>query len=333
MYNIFDKGDDSMNDKLQAFCNRVSKNIVTASEMYKLNYSSSAVAFGIANADREADLDKIAEAKQIIKEKVGAFSVFGGGAPRMLLISKMAGSGDPLETFNKINEIYNSMKKVFCDSAFIGVLAAFLTGYQKDLGELSKRSSELIKFLKKKHGFLGVTSEDHFFIAFMAASDKSIEDMMSESEAIFEAVRGEFKFAKSNAYLLSYLLSTYDELTEWKLKTSLALLKELKESKFSLSSYNTISILAPLTAASMRTDRHILVCDTVEADKFLASQKVIGGFFGISENIRHILAAALVLKTHAEEADEPFSIAEYLTAMSCQSQIKSEQDSSTYVPD
>ena len=323
-----------MNDKLQNILNMVSRNYQTASAFYKMDYNASFAAFGITNADREADPDKIAEAKQIIKEKAGIFSVFGSGAPRMMAISKMVRSTDPLETFNKIISIYDTMKKVFNDSAFVGVMATLLIDYPKDIGELSVKSSEILKALKKKHGFLGVTSVDYLFIALMATSEKSVEDMLSESEMIFEAIRGEFKFAKSDAYLLSYLLSTCDELTEWKIKTSIALLQELKESKFRLGNYGTVSIIVPLTAAAMRTDRHILVCDILEADKFLASQKAIGGFFGLYENIRHILAAAIVLKAHAEDENDPFSVAEYLTVMSCQDQIKSEQDSAaTYVPD
>ena len=131
-----------MNDKLQNILNMVSRNYQTASAFYKMDYNASFAAFGITNADREADPDKIAEAKQIIKEKAGIFSVFGSGAPRMMAISKMVRSTDPLETFNKIISIYDTMKKVFNDSAFVGVMATLLIDYPKDIGELSVKSSE-----------------------------------------------------------------------------------------------------------------------------------------------------------------------------------------------
>ena len=47
-----------MNDKLQNILNMVSRNYQTASAFYKMDYNASFAAFGITNADREADPDK-----------------------------------------------------------------------------------------------------------------------------------------------------------------------------------------------------------------------------------------------------------------------------------
>lgn len=322
-----------MNENLKTICDTVIKNIQTASAFYKIEYKSSFAVYGITNADREHNPDKIEEAKSLVKETLSKPYSFASYAPRMTALSKAVRSDDPSGTVTKIKQNYELMTEVFGPNAFTAVLAGLLTDCEGDIRALADKASGILKIMRKRHPLLGVSSTDYPVIAFMAMSNKSAEDMISESDIIFDALKKEFKFDKENAYTVSYMLSASDDPTEWKIKSAAALREELLAQKIKYSGYGTITILAPLTAASMRTDRGIIANDIAEAGKYFASQKGIGGVFGMSDNIRRMLASSCVIKALGEDK-APFSECEYLTVMSCQNQIKSEQDSSaaTTVP-
>ncbi len=317
-----------MNEKLRTICDTVSKNIQTASTFYKIEYKSSFVAYGITNSDCEPSLDKIEECKQLIKEQVGSSYTLGMYAPRMMMVSKASRSDDPLGTVNKIKETYGIFSKIFGESATVATLSALLADYPGDINVLAAKSKEIMDILKKRHPVLGVSSSDHHIIALMAASDKSADEVINEADRLFDAMKKEFRFAKEDAYTLSYMLSSLSEPFEWKMKAAIALRDDLKASKAGFGGYRTITMLAPLTLMSMRTDRSVLVNQIKEADKFFSEQKIIGGTFGLGDSLRHMLAAACVLKAEGED-ENTLSMAEYLTVMSCQIQIKAEQDSSS----
>ena len=315
-----------MNENLKNLCDMVSRNFENASAFYMMEYKSAFASYAVTNSDREHSPDKIDEVKQLLKESLGKAYSFGSGAPRMEVLSKALRSDDPAGTVDKIKRNYDLVSKVYSPNAFMAALAVFLTDCQGDIDTFTAKSTELLKIMRKRHPLLGVSSTDHPVIALMAMSDKSADEMIRESDIIFDGLKKDFKFDKENAYTLSYLLSTYGDPSEWKLKSAAALREELKEQKIKFSSYGSIAMLAPLTAASMRTDRSVIVNDIAEADKYFAAQKGIGGVFGLSESIRHMLAASCVLKAIGED-NGTFSECEYLTVMSCQAQIKSEQDS------
>ena len=315
-----------MNEHLKTLCDTVSSNFQDASAFYKIEYKSAFAAYAVTNADRKYTPDKIEEAKQLVKESLAKNYSFGSGAPRLAVLSKVLRSDDPAGTLEIIKRDYDLMSKIFSANAFTAALATFLADYQGDITSLAAKATDLLKIMRKRHPLLGVSSTDHPIIALMSMSDKSADEMIGESDIIFESLKKDFKFDKENAYIISYLLSASGDPAEWKLKSAAALREELKEQKIKFSSYSSVSMLAPLTAASMRTDRSVIVNDIAEADKYLAEQKGIGGVFGLSESIRHMLAASCVLKALGED-NGAFSECECLTVMSCQAQIKSEQDS------
>lgn len=319
-----------MNEKLKIICDTVSNNVQDASTFYTMEYKSSFAAYGIANADRVHTSDKIEEAKKLFKERFGKTYSFNSGAAKMTVLSKVVRSESADGTLDKIQQNYELMKKAFREGVFTATLAALLADWQGDINVMEAKAEELLKIMRKRHPLLGVSSSDYPVIALMAMSDKSADEQIRESDAIYEALKKDFKFDKENAYTVSYLLAGLEETTEWKIKSAAALKETLKEHKIKFSGYGSIAILSALTAASMRVDRSVLVNDIVEADKFFASQKVIGGVFGLVDSIRHMLAASCVLKAVGED-EAAFSKCEYLTVMSCYAQIKSEQDSNSVV--
>lgn len=316
-----------MNENLQAVCSTVSNNYQAASAVFTIGYKSSFVAHGVINMDREYSQDQIEECKKLVEEHLGKSSVFGYYAPKVLIIAKALRSPDPEGMIDRMKEIYDVITKPLGKHALMPYLALLLVDYPGDIMALTAKAEQIFTILNKRHPVLGVSSSYYPVIFLMAASENSVEDMMSEADVLSEMLRKSYKFDKENAYTLGFLLSASSEPCEWKAKAADALRAALKEEKIKYSWYGSVTILAALTAASMRTDRSVLVSQIAEADKFFASQKGIGGAFGVSEVVRRAAAAACVLKTLGE-ADGPFPMIEYLTVMTCVGQIKSEQDSS-----
>lgn len=316
-----------MNENLQTICSTVSNNFQAVSSVFTIGYKSSFAAYGVINMDREPSIDQIKECKQFVEERLGKSSVFGTYAPKVLVIAKALRSSDPEGMINRMNEIYEVITKPFGKNTLMPSLAVLLADYPGDINALTAKAEQILTILRKRHPVLGVSTSFYPVIFLMAASEKSVEDMMSEADVLNEMLRKSYKFDKENAYALSFLLSASSEPSEWKAKAADALRTELKAEKIKYSWYGSVTILAALSAASMRTDRGVLVSEIAEADKFLASQKGIGGAFGLSEVVRRAAAAACVLKALGE-ADGPFPMIEYLTVMTCAAQIKSEQDSS-----
>lgn len=317
-----------MNENLQTICNTVSNNFQAASALYKMGYKSSFAAYGVINIDREPSPDQLEECKQLVEDRLGKSSTFGSYAPKMMVIAKALRSSDPAGMIDRIEEIYELITKSLGKHSLTPYLAILLVDYPGDIAALMAKAEQILAVLNKRHPVLGVVSSIYSVIFLMAASEKSVEEMMSEADVLFEMLKRSYRLDKENAYALSYLLSASSEPAEWKAKTADALRAGLKEEKIKFTWYGSVTVLAALTAASMRTDRGVLVSQIAEADKLLASRKGIGGVFGVSEVVRRVAAAACVLKSIGE-ADGPFTMIEYLTVMTCAAQIKSEQDSSS----
>lgn len=316
-----------MNENLQTICSTVSNNFQAASAVFTIGYKSSFAAYGVINMDREPSIDQIKECKEFVEERLGKSSVFASYAPKMLVIAKALRSPDPEGMINRMNEIYEIITKPFGKHALMPYLASLLVDYPGDINALTAKAEQIFTILRKRHPVLGVNSNDYPAIFLMAASEKSVEDMMNEADVLSDMLRKSYKFDKETANTLSLMLSASQEPAEWKAKAADALRSALKEEKIKYSWYGSVTILGALTAASMRTDRGVLVNGIAEADKFFASQKGMGGAFGVSEVVRRAVAAAGVLKALGE-AEGPFPMIEFLTVMTCMCQIKAEQDSS-----
>ena len=118
-------------------------------------------------------------------------------------------SPDPEASMQRIKETYKILKTRFMSGEYTAVAAVIVSGCGKDPRIVADKMRRIYDLMNSKHFFL-TSYDDLAVVALMASSDKTPEQIVGESEAIYANIRGDF-FSKGDAYAISNLLALYDE--------------------------------------------------------------------------------------------------------------------------
>ena len=288
-----------MNNRVMRNCEILANNTLTASKAFAWDYNYSHVAFAASYPDREAELERVRTAKKIISSENSLFSNLAQSSTRTVVAARILKVPDPVAEMNRIKAVYKLLKTRFFSSEYTAVAAVLICDSGKDPVYLTEKMRRIYDTLNSRH-FLLTSYESLAVIALMAISDKSVEELAGESEAIYRGIKGDF-FSKGDAYAISNLLALYSEPVNVKCEAALRVRDELKRAGIRFGSYGTAAVIAPLAIISLKYDDNMLVGQIIQAEQYLSTKKVLGGILGVGKNIRSMLAVSAVTRAFSDD--------------------------------
>ena len=251
-----------------------------------------------ASAGKEADIERMKEARAILKKKAGVFSAFRD-ATELVILARMATAPDMERYIDDLIDVFNVLMKgkVFEDSYM--VLTAMIIvdrGRKADAESIKNATNELMRRMSKRHPIL-TSSEDLALAALLAMSGRDIDAVMNDMEECYVYTKKELKLrAEANSIqALSQILA----LTEGDMKAKCDKVAELfaafKEHGSKFGTYLEFPALGTLLDVQVPTE--VLVPEIIEAADFLKKNKGFGGL-SMDKKTRLMFAALLASEVY-----------------------------------
>lgn len=236
--------------------------------------------------------------KNLIKEKVSAFSNFRGMA-RSPIAAMLATSEIPEQTLENGLQVYELLKKEFWSSTYLPlaamIIAQMAPTYQYE--QIASRTRTIYNRMKSEHPFL-TSSEDSAFCALMALSEKSDETLIDEMEECYQQLKPNF-FSGNAVQSLSHVLALCDGTVSEKCDRTMELFNRLKAAG---RKYGTDYELPTLGVLAMSGgDLDSIVTEMIEIDEWLSEQKGFGFFGSITKKQRLMYAGILAQRDYINE--------------------------------
>ena len=154
-----------------------------------------------ASAGKQADIERMKEARNILKKKAGVFSAFRD-ATEIVILARMALAPDMEKYIDDLIDVFNVLMKgkVFEDSYM--VLTAMIIvdrGRKADAESIKVTTNEIMRRMSKLHPIL-TSSEDLALAALLAMSGRDIDAVIDDMEECYRYTRKELKLkAESNS--------------------------------------------------------------------------------------------------------------------------------------
>ena len=308
-----------MNEVLQGKCELFDQNRTAISKKFKFEKPIMSIAAGLiyTGADREVDIEKMTECRDILKRHAGHFSEYRD-IVKLALISEMALSDDPEQYIDDVKSVYEKLHKgKFRDNSYM-VLAAMLLcnlGRQNAADEIIEKHNEIMHRMNDLHPVL-TSSEDISYAILLALSDKSVDAMLSDMTECYDYLKKEckIKVGSDSVQGLSEILALTDGNMKAKCDRIVSLHNLLKDHKADAGGYSFISLG---TLVNVDADPEVLAKEILEADAYLSGLK---GFDekNLQKNYRLMFAVILV----AESYGSGMSIANSISVSTALSVIK-----------
>lgn len=268
------------------------RNIISKIFAWDSEYMAVAAAAIMASEGVLADVNKLKQCSQILKDNTGWFSALRGNS-KVPLIAKMAISPDPKAYIKKVMEIYDYMVKTKLKGGEYRVMAAIVLADNVDsiyIDRYIARTDEIYKRMAKAHSIL-TSGEDIPFASMLAISDQDVNHMIDDMEKSYSLLKKNF-FSKNPVQSLTHVLTLSSDSPEVKCDKVIRLFDELKNSRHQFGTGFELCILGTAALTDMSVDS--LVDLISEADDVLASKRGFGGLtFGKAE--RRLIATQMVM--------------------------------------
>lgn len=264
---------------------------------YTLMHIAAALVYSAV--DKEVDLERMKECRQILKKNTSAFSAFRDNS-EAIIVSRMALADDPEKYLNDVKLIYEKLSKhrVF-DSSFLihGAICIYEAGRMDDTEIITEKYMELFKKMEKKHPIL-TSSDDIVFVILLAMTDKNVDTIFDEIEECYTYLKKEIKLKVDSDELqgLGEILALSGGDIRVKSDKVVKLYNTFREHGVKWGNeYNEFAALGTLTDADtvIGVDENVLVDEIVEVSDYL---KTIKGFGDWSlDNKQRLLFAAMLV--------------------------------------
>lgn len=278
-----------MKESLMNMCDSLAENRRTIKLAFPLenSYIYPVCAEVFTEKNLSADIDSLEECRRILKEQTGFFSNFRG-IIKAVVISMMAADPNPEEKLRRALAVYSLLKERFMTSQYLPVASMAISSLAPEsrYEELAVRTRKIYEAMKAEHPFL-TNSQDSIYAALLALSDRTDEELISETERCYNILNGEF-FSSDAVQSLSHILAFLDGSPEEKCRRTLSLYKQLKEHG---CRYGTNFELPTLGVAAMvPCSVEEIASDIAQANEYLSGKKGFG-FFSIGGKQRLMHAA------------------------------------------
>ena len=139
-----------------------------------------------ASAGKEADIERMKEARNILKKKAGVFSAFRD-ATELVILARMATAPDMEKYIDDLIDVFNVLMKgkVFEDSYLVLTAMIIVDRDRKaDAENIKDTTNEIMRRMSKLHPIL-TSSEDIALAALLAMSGRDIDSVMNDMEESF----------------------------------------------------------------------------------------------------------------------------------------------------
>jgi len=257
-----------------------------------------------ASAGKEADIERMKEAKAILKKKAGVFSAFRD-ATELVVLARMATAPDMERYIDDLIDVFNVLKKgkVFEDSYMVLTAMIIVDRDRKaDAETIKETTDEIMRRMSKLHPIL-TASEDLALAALLAMSGRDIDSVMRDMEESFVYTKKELKI-KADANSIQ-ALSQILALTEGDMKAKCDKVAELfaafKEHGSKFGTYLEFPALGTLLDVQVPTE--VLVPEIIEAADYLKKSKGFGGL-SMDKKTRLMFAALLASEVYSGNSSE-----------------------------
>ena len=251
-----------------------------------------------ASAGKEADIERMKEARNILKKKAGVFFAFRD-ATELVILARMATAPDMEKYIDDLIDVFNVLMKgkVFEDSYLVLTAMIIVDRDRKaDAENIKDTTNEIMRRMSKLHPIL-TSSEDLALAALLAMSGRDIDSVMNDMEESFVYTKKTLKLrADANSIqALSQILA----LTEGDMKAKCDKVAELfaafKEHGSKFGTYLEFPALGTLLDVQVPTE--VLVPEIIEAADFLKKSKGFGGL-SMDKKTRLMFAALLASEVY-----------------------------------
>ena len=290
-----------MNETLSKLTSRFIDDFNTAKKVYKLdgNYAASSYAASLLGCNVPIDTERLKEARRLLNSHATGLSSIKGTLAKEVAAAAVAESSDPDYAAQKINELYSTLRKICTGSDFFGVPASLIykAVQSAQYEEAVKKVDDIYKGLRKKHPFL-TSYEDIVGCTLMALSNKSVYEIVNDSEECFEILKQKFVI-NNNAQTVACVLSLFEGSAEERCDKTIEVEKVLKKARISFGD-RSLGTLATIAMVIKSEDLQSYINDVTEVSDTLKSVRGLGNF-GVGRQFRNLIASAIVTVAYSEE--------------------------------
>ena len=295
-----------MNTELTRKLELLASNKQAIDKAFVLELGISQVVGGLlfASAGKEADIEKMKEAKKILSKRKGIFSAFRD-VSELVVISRMALAADPEKYLDDIIEVFDTFSKgrAFEDTYMVLTAMIIVDRDRKaDTEMLKEKTNDIMRRMSKEHPIL-TSSEDLALAALLAMSGRDTDRIIADMEECFTYIKKDLKIkADSNAIqALSQILALTDGDMKAKCDKVAELFNSFKEQGSKFGTYLEFPALGTLINIDVPVDT--LVGEIIEASDFLKKNKGFGGI-SIDRKTRLMFASLLAGEVYLEESPD-----------------------------
>ena len=288
-----------MKDLLRAGCELLADNKEAIHKNFAWNMEMMSVAGSVifTSAGKVADIERMKDCKSILKKQEGLFSSFRSNM-EIPVISKMALEKDPEEYLMRLVAIYNKLSKgkIFgSEHIAMTALAICDENMWDDVDIIVERTKELMKRMSATHPML-TSAEDTTLAALLSMTNKSIDEIVQETEYCYDVMKRKFTFHNNSVQSLSHILTLCPGDPEQKCARARAIYDALvvKGIKYGLD-YELAS-LGALVSVDMTPEE--LADEIAEAAAYLKTRKGFGDW-SMGSKARVMYAALMAVQAYA----------------------------------
>ena len=290
-----------MNEKIKEKCDLFveNRNIIRKGFKFENDIVTVAAAKVFTDAGKTADVERLKECRAVLKEKVGAFSGFRG-MMELIVISKMALTENPSQYFDDVMKVTKLVQKGKIFESSSVELAAMHVVDQGRIGDaeaVTQRYLDIMKRMSKEHPFL-TSDTDAPFAMMLALTDKNVDSIIEEMEAIFSYMKDNFKAGKNAIQGISEVLTLMDGGIENKSNRVIEIYNSLKEHGQKYGKDNEFASLGVL--ADLDMDINAMTGEIAEVEEYLGSNPGFGNFL-LGRTERLMFASMLVAEVYGQE--------------------------------
>lgn len=262
-----------------------------------------------------ADADKLQSLRKIISKKFSSISYLVVRT-ELPLLAELYLSADPEATADKINRIYDVMKKRLGRSFYVAMLAILLsrTKDETQADQIAERGKVLYDAFQKKHQII-TSDREAASACLLALSGKTDEQILDECEATHSLLKNAYSDSTFPQFC-AYILCMTDGFPEDKATRLMELFFALKASRKKYLTGHEMGVLAALSLSDRRTGE--LMDTVIDIEAFLSKQKNYGFLDGFDERRRLMNAAMLATAAYGDRSLMEVNIMAAIVALSAE---------------
>lgn len=288
-----------MKELLRAGCELLADNKDLLHKNFMWDYEMMSVAGSViyTGEGKLVDVDRIKECLKILKKQESVFSAFRDNMA-IPVVCKMALSEDPAGYLSQLREVHDKLKKgkIF-DSSYLALAAMCVCdeGKMDQVDEIVDKTKQIMKRMNSIHPVL-TSDEDMAFAALLAMTDKSVDQIIEETEYCYGVMKKKFAFHGNAVQSLSHVLTLCQGAAQEKCDKVIAIYDALKAKGLSYGKDYELASLGALTEIEKTPEE--LADEIADASDFLKNRKGFGDW-SMGKKSRMMFAALITAQAYA----------------------------------